>query len=303
LIVADLSGRELERQLAGPGIRLRTGPVVTRIQSRLPAVVEGIALHYADYPTDDREGFADFRVRIGRPRNLRRWLQPQAYFLFDGHAPFAPLPLDQGFPMLEWGLNWCVSAHCHQYLIFHAAAIEKAGRTLVLPAPPGTGKSTLCAGLVHRGWRLLSDELTLIDFGTCSVVPLPRPVSLKNASIDVIRDFAPDAEIGVPVHDTTKGSVAHMRVPTDSVHRAGETALPGWMVLPSYQAGASARLRPLSRARGLMKLAENAFNYNVHGRRGFDLLARFVDACGCYEFAYGDLGEATAVFDDLAAGR
>ena len=36
LIVADLSDRELEHRLAGPGLRLRTGPVVARIQSRLP---------------------------------------------------------------------------------------------------------------------------------------------------------------------------------------------------------------------------------------------------------------------------
>jgi predicted ATPase len=31
---------------------------------------------------------------------------------------------------------------------------------VILPAPPGSGKSTLCAALVTRGWRLLSDELT-----------------------------------------------------------------------------------------------------------------------------------------------
>jgi HprK-related kinase A len=301
LIVADLSDRELERTLAGPGIRLRTGPFVSRIQSRLPAVVRGIGLHYAEYPTEDDESFADFRVRVGRPPNVRRWLRPQAQFFVDGNLPFAPLPLDQAFPMLEWGLNWCVSAHCHQYLIFHSAVVERSGRALILPAPPGTGKSTLCAGLVNRGWRLMSDELTLIDMASCSVVPLPRPVSLKNASIEVIRAFAPGVAIGPTVHDTTKGSVAHMRAPTDSVHRALETARPGWIVLPRYQAGVAAKLTSLSKARALMQLADNAFNYSFHGRRGFEFLARFVDLCGCYAFTYGDLEEAAAVFNDLAA--
>ena len=301
MIVADLSDRELERQLAGPGIRLRTGPVVSRIQSRLPAVVRGIALHYAEYPAEEDESFADFHVRVARPGNLRRWLRPQAQFFVDDNLPFAPLPLDQAFPMLEWGLNWCVSAHCHQYLIFHSAVVEKSGRALILPAPPGSGKSTLCAGLVNRGWRLLSDELTLIDIATCSVVPLARPVSLKNASIDVIRAFAPGAAIGPAVHDTAKGSVAHMRAPAESVRRGMETARPGWIVLPRYQAGAPARLTPLSKARGLMQMADNAFNYSAHGRRGFEFLARFVDLCGCYEFAYGDLEEAAIVFDELAA--
>jgi HprK-related kinase A len=301
LIVAELSDRELEKQLAGPGLRLRTGPVVARIQSRLPAIVRAIALHYADYSTERDESFADFRVRVARPRNVRGWLRPQAQFFVDGNLPFAPLPLDQAFPMLEWGLNWCVSAHCHQYLILHAAVVERSGRALILPAPPGSGKSTLCAGLVNRGWRLLSDELTLIDIASGSVVPLPRPVSLKNASIDVIRAFAPTAAIGPAVHDTTKGSVAHMRAPSDSVRRGTEKARPGWVVLPRYQAGVTARLTPLSSARGLMQMADNACNYSAHGRRGFEFLARFVDQCSCYEFVYGDLEEAAAVFTDLAA--
>jgi len=301
LIVADLSYRELEQRLAGPGLRLRTGPLVSLIRSRLPAVVRGISLLYAEYPTDDAGGFADFRVQVDRPRNLRRWLQPQAHFFSDGSVPFKPLPLDQAFPMLEWGLNWCVSSHCHQYLMFHAAVVEKSGRALILPAPPGSGKSTLCAGLVNRGWRLLSDELALIETGSGRVVPLPRPVSLKNASIDVIRVFAPGVAISRPVHDTAKGSVAHMRAPSDSVGRALETARPGWIVIPRYEAGLAAALIPLSRARGLMRMADNAFNYSVHGRGGYQVLAQIIDQCSCYEFGYGDLEEAAAVFNDLAA--
>lgn len=279
---------------------MRTGPIVSRIQSRLPDVVRGIALNYGEYQAEEDESFADFHVRVGRPASVRRWLRPQAQFFVDGNVPFAPLPLDQAFPMLEWGLNWCVSAHCHQYLIFHAAVVEKSGRALVLPAPAGSGKSTLCAGLIHRGWRLLSDELTLIDTSTCNVVPMPRPVSLKNGSIDVIRAFAPNAAIGPAVHDTTKGTVAHLRAPTESVRRETETARPGWIVLPRYVAGAASRLTKLSRALGFMQMAENAFNYSAHGRRGFEFLARFVDQCACHEFAYGDLDAAAKVFDDLA---
>jgi len=300
LIVADLSFRDLERRLAGPGIRLRTGPVVSRIQSPLGTVSRAIALHYADYSTDDERGFADFHVRVGRPRDLRRWVQPQAHFFFDGNSPFAPLPLDQAFPMLEWGLNWCVSAHCHQYLVLHAAVVEKFGRALILPAPPGAGKSTLCAGLIHRGWRLLSDELALIEFASERVVPMPRPVSLKNASIGVMRAFAPTAAIGPLVRDTVKGTVAHMRAPSESVRRAVETAVPGWIVLPRYRAGDPAMLTPLSKARALMQMADNAFNYSVHGRRGFETMARIVDRCKCYEFAYGDIEEAVAVVNAVA---
>jgi hypothetical protein len=302
LIVADLSRSELEVRLGGLGLRLRTGPIVSCLQSRLPAVAAGIALHYGEYPTEDSDGFADFHVRVARPRSLRRWVRPQAFLFIDGQAPFTPLPLDQAFPMLEWGLNWCLSAHCHQYLVFHAAVVERSGRALLLPAPPGSGKSTLCAGLVHRGWRLLSDELALIDPATANVVPLARPVSLKNRSIDVMRAFAPNAVFSPPVHDTTKGTVAHMRAPTDSVRRVRETARVRWIAFPRYEAGTAARLTSMSRARGFMEMVRSGVNYGVHGRSGFELLAGVVDASSCFEFAYGDLEEAAGVFESLAAG-
>src|SRR5207237_9446853 len=205
MIVGDLPTDDLARRLRSNGLRVRTGPIVNRIQSRLPRVAQGVALHYAEHPLEDPDGFADFHVRLASPRSVRRWLRPQAVFQFDGARPFLPLPADQAFPMLEWGLNWCVSSHCHQYLIVHSASVEKSGLALLLPGPPGSGKSTLCAGLVNRGWRLLSDELTLLDLATGHVVPLPRPVSLKNASTDATQRFAPDAPLSPPGHDTGHG--------------------------------------------------------------------------------------------------
>ena len=302
MIVAELKDRELADLLAGPGLRLRTGPVVTRIQSHLPEVARGVALHYAAHPVERPEGFADFHVRIAPPRNLRRWLRPQVLFQFDGAPPFLPLPADQAFPILEWGLNWCVSAHYHRHFILHAAVVERSGGALLLPAPPGSGKSTLCAGLLSRGWRLLSDELALIDPATGDVVPLPRPVSLKNASIEVIARFAPGAVLGPTVRDTLKGSVAHMTPPVDSVRRASEPARPRWVVLPRYEAGAVLRLEPLPRGRAFMQLVDSAFNYHLYGREGFEVLARMVETCACYQLAYGDLEDAVRACADLATG-
>jgi len=301
LTLGELSPRTLSDELGSHGLRLRTGAIVTRIRTELPEIAQSMGVVYREHPIESHASFADFHVCIARPRGVRRWLKPQVVFEFDGAPPFLPLPADQAFPILEWGLNWCISTHCHHYLVIHAAVVEQDGRALLLPAPPGSGKSTLCAGLVSRGWRLLSDELALLDPATGSIAPLARPVSLKNASIEVIRSFAPDAVLSATVHDTLKGSVAHMKPPRDSVRRALESARPRWIVTPRYQAGATSDLRPFSRGKAFMQLAQSAFNYHLYGRAGFDLLATTVERSDCYEFTYSDLESAVSILAQLAA--
>jgi HprK-related kinase A len=300
LIVSDLTPARLQAALIGPGLVLRTGPLTTRIRSPLGSVHEAVRLHYGAHPVLADEAFADFHVRVDRPMGARRWYKPQAIFSFDGGFPFTPLPLSQAFPLLEWGLNWCVYSHCDQFLTLHSAVLERGGHALLMPAHSGSGKSTLCAALAFRGWRLMSDELALVLPSGREVQALPRPISLKNQSIDIIRQFAADAVFGPVVRDTLKGSVCHVRPPAGAVEQADVPASPRWVVFPKYVAGAPAELRPLSRAQGFMKMLGQTFNSDNHGREGFATLANLVEQVDCYEFSYGRLDEAIAIFDRLA---
>jgi HprK-related kinase A len=301
LTVASVPPTQLRARLASSGLRLRTGEFVTCIRSAIPRVADGIALLYGEYPLADDAGFTDFYVNLNRSSGLRHWWRPQVLFDYDGAEPFTPLPLNQAFPMLEWGMNWCVTSRVHSCLVIHAALIEKNGRAAILPAPPGSGKSTLCAALIHRGWRLLSDELTLVRLDTGELTGLARPVSLKNASIDLIRAWAPEAVFTPPVLDTVKGTVAHMKAPSESIARAGEPASPAWIVFPRYVAGAAPELAPIPKARAFMRVAENAFNYSLLGKAGFEATARLIDRSASFDFSYSRLEDAVSVFDRLAA--
>lgn len=299
--ISALNQAQLRQRLGEDGLCIRTGPFITRMHASksLAAVADGIGLLYGDYPLADAEDFTDFHIRLAVPNGLRRWLRPQVLFQFDGTRTFKPLPADQAFPMFEWGLNWCVSSHAHSYLIIHAAVLEKHGHAVILPAPPGSGKSTLCAALAQRGWRLLSDELALIRLSDGGIVPLPRPVSLKNASIDIMRNYAPGAVFSRAVHDTMKGTVAHMKAPAESVARADECARPGWVIFPRYEAGADTRLTSAPKARAFMRAADNAFNYSLLGKHGFACLAGLIEASSCHDFVYSKLDEAIDVFNKL----
>jgi hypothetical protein len=71
-------------------------------------------------------------------------------------------------------------------------------------------------------------------------------------------------------------------------------------VFPQFSLGVKAEFRRLSKAKALIRTAQNAFNFGVHGRDAFEQLARVVDGCDCFEFTYDDLDEAVARFRELA---
>jgi HprK-related kinase A len=301
--VATLGRAGVHARLQSPqGLSLRMGPVAAKVRTSLPQVADSISMLYASYALAPPNEFVDFDVAIRRPIGLRAFWRPQVTFALEGEFPFVPLRGDQGFPMLEWGLNWCMYSVCHQYLTLHAAVLERGGKALILPAPSGSGKSTLCSGLLFNGWRLLSDELTLICPRAGNIVPMPRPVSVKNASIEVLSSLIPQIRFGSRVEETNKGVVAHFAAPADAVARASERAIPAWVVLPRYVQGAPATLTSMPKARAFMSLIENAFNYDVFGIEGFHLLGSVIDRSKCFSFQYGHLPEAIALFAKLADG-
>jgi HprK-related kinase A len=299
LLLSQLNSHDIRARLRNGGLRLRMGDFTVHLTTSLSGVADGISLMYGGFPLIPEEGFADFHVSVDSPSGLRRWFRPQVLFSHDGYMPFKPLPVEHGYAQLEWGLNWCISSHCHQYLVIHAGVIEKNGYAVILPAPPGSGKSTLCAALVQRGWRLLSDELALVSRHDGLLKPIARPVNLKNQSIDVIRAFEPTAVIGTPANDTSKGTVAHMRAPAESIARAQESAQPAWVIFPKYEAGSTARLSPMPKGNAFIELAESAFNYSSLGEEGFRVLADIIDNSDCYRFSYSSLDEAVAIFSAL----
>jgi len=297
--VNALSRAELADRLKGEGLRLRTGPFVFSLRSPFEAVAAGIERLYENFSIADNATFADFHIAIRYAKGLRRIIRPQSVFEFDGSVPFKPLAAQQAFALLEWGMNWCIYSHAHSFLIIHGAVLERSGQALILPAPSGSGKSTLCAAMMNRGWRLLSDELILIDPASGMINPLGRPISLKNRSIDVLRQFAPNAMITDPIHDTAKGSVAHMKPTTDSVARTDEPVLPRWIIFPCYTADSATQLEPLGKADTFMRLIDNAFNYSILRERGFETIAATMNRADSFTARYSDLEDVIRRIDGM----
>ena len=299
MIVGDLSRREFGRRLAGDGLALQFGPFNLRIRSNLSSFASLAHQLYAPYSLHEPEAISDFHVQISAPHGLRRWVRRQANFGIDGQFPFAPYTVDHAFPALEWGINWCVATRAHHLLMLHSAGIERNGQAMLFPASPGHGKSTLCTALIHSGWRLMSDEFGLVRPEDGLLLPLPRLIPLKNESIEVIRNFRPQAIIGPSFLNTRKGTVAHVQPPVDSIKRAQEPARPRWFVFPRWFAGAPLALEPMPKSQAFLMVATNAFNYEVLDETAFRLVTDMVRSCDSYSLTYSDLDEAVNALDAL----
>ncbi|MBC9070553.1 HprK-related kinase A [Thauera sp. CAU 1555] len=299
--LGTLPRETLARWLAQGRLGLRTGPFTFRIASKEAVVADNLRLLYAHHLVIDSPPFADFHVSLERPASPRRWLRPQVDFRLDGYSPFLSLPAPQAFALFEWGMNWCIASHAHQYLLLHAAVLARGDDAALLPAPPGAGKSTLCAYLAHRGWRLLSDELALIDPANGLVHGLARPVNLKNAAIDVIRDTLPEAVLNTPVPDTKKGTVAHLAPPASAVAAVDRPARLQWIVTPRYLSGSALHTERIPRPEAMAMLIDNAFNYDVLGATAFTALADLISRAPAIDLCYERLEEAREWFGALKA--
>lgn len=269
---------------------LRIAPFVIRVRTPFASVLEHLEFFYGDCEKP-RDTFVDFDVRVLPGLGVHRLWRPQARFLVDDQNPFLPLPADQAAPMFEWGLNWTIASRALGYVVFHAAVLEKHGQAIILPGFPGAGKSTLCAALCHlRGWRLLSDELAILDPGSGLLIANPRPISLKNASIDIVGQF-PGARIGKRFADTRKGTVAHAAPTREAIERCAEPARPRWLVFPQFTPGGG-QTAPVSHAEAFALIGEQSFNQERMGEVGFRALCHLLGSVDCHQIEYGSTAEA-----------
>jgi len=285
---------------------LTIGPFSFAIATDSDAVASDLARiyqHFGCRPSSKsaRPDFVDFDIAVRTRSPLRRYIKPQIDFYLNERRPFKPLPRDQGYAMLEWGMNWCIANHAHQYLIVHAGVVERNGRAVVMPAVQGAGKSTLTAALVYSGWRLFSDELALLGLGDQWAYPVPRPINLKNESIAIIDAYIGGGVFSRPAHDTSKGTVALLQPPAASVEAMKIGAPVGAIVFPRYVPDSGVQLTAVERAVAFEEIIAHCFNYHLLGVEGFDLLYGIISASPCYTLEYSDFDLARAALAELVA--
>jgi len=278
---------------------VKTSPFSFKVSSHFPSVIKNLSTLYPDSLLTS-SGTADFNVSVNMPFVSAIPLFKRALFSLDGFAPFTRGPIDHSHALLEWGMNWCVSKYGADRLIIHAACVARKQKAVLLSGDSGSGKSTLSCALMNESYRLLTDELTLVNLENSLVTPFVRPVSLKDKAIDVIQKRYPSAVIGLVAHNTHKGTVSHCRPSDLSWSTMMEPAEIRGIVFPKYNALATdIKVSQISSLDSFTKLLEQAFNIHILGSKAINMLQQICERTPAFEITYSDTQHAIDFVNEL----
>src|SRR3546814_5737087 len=105
--------------------------------------------------------------------------------------------------------------------------------------------------LGERGWRLMCDELALVDLAGGQMFAFPRLISLKNGAISAMRAEADEARFGPLLAATRKGDIRQVGGGGNAVEQMGEGASPAMLLFPRF--GFEPATRPVARSECFMR--------------------------------------------------
>jgi hypothetical protein len=203
-------------------------------------------------------------------------------------------------------LMWTAAVNHHEFFLdIHAGVISDGSRCILLPAPAGSGKSTLTASLVHAGYQFFSDEVALLEKDTFNVFPVPLAIGIKTSGIAALADRFPHLR-ELQVHQRGDGKrVVYMTPPPELRPVNDDPRLVAALVFPRYTTDASTSLVPLSKCDALKRLLDECLA--VPSPLDFttvEALVKWISRIPCYGLTYESsetaIAEIKSVFDRSA---
>ena len=260
-------------------------------------------VHYPDDATRDRLHPVFEHLHIDHePEHLRNKVAVDFEPTEEGiviHWNGKPVQMAVPAPQLATFLQEKMMTGAYQaakYLIaLHAGSVEKDGRVVILPATAESGKTTLTATLVARGYRLFSDEVTSLDYEG-QAHPLPFCMNIKEGSWPVLAADYPELQ-NRETHKRFDGQNIRF-LPPKNMHTGRQKA--SHIVFPRYTPGAATTLTPLSAKEALARIKDASYQvqYNMDERK-FEKILQNLIALPKYELLYSDRDEAVRAIDGL----
>jgi hypothetical protein len=209
----------------------------------------------------------------------------------DGVAVGRAPRLSEMAPIVKAAL-WQSAINAHDFLFyFHAGVVGTGASCVLLPAAAGSGKSSLTAALVHRGFRYFSDEVALIEPFSFHVSPMPLAMCIKSTGWDLMARYYPEI-LSLPVHVRSDGKVLHY-IPPPAV-AAEQIPLPvRHIIFPRYEQNAPTRLARVKRSEALGRLMGECLALRQRlDHENVRQIVGWIAGIECYELTFSSLETA-----------
>jgi len=167
--------------------------------------------------------------------------------------------------------------HC-----LHAAAVSKEGRSLVIPANSGAGKSTFTTWLVANGFEYLTDELIMVNDQN-TLDGIARPIQIKAHGLEAVDHLIADKSLVQKGRFATALPAACL----EGVQVAADQQQLAMFVFPKYKAESKYSFERLSSAEAGMNLMANHVNARSLEGHGFRAMMELIRNTPCYSLEYG----------------
>lgn len=167
----------------------------------------------------------------------------------------------------------------------HASAVSNGRKTILFPAAPGSGKTTIAALLQDLGFKLVSDDFVPIDRYSFCAWPFPIAMSVKQGSINVLSAMYPDLEQNPTTQISAEKTVRYLRPEADS-NFFGEPLPVNEFVFVKYNQSAGMEWEKLDQVKAVQKLLDQSWISPAEGVPPilFDRLANW----SFYQLTYSD---------------
>jgi len=174
----------------------------------------------------------------------------------------------------------------------HAAAVAYGNTSVLIPGVSGSGKSSIAAWLLDRGFTYLTDEVAvLLEHGR--ILGLSRAVVLKPGA----------AEVAATLSALQNGSIIEcgshiLGLPAD-VDALPQPRGVGLMIFPQFEAGGDVKIQPMSPGEAGLKLIASNLNARNLTDGGLGSIAALARETPAVALRYGKFEQLAGTLDEL----
>ena len=210
--------------------------------------------------------------------------------------------VDQLAPIVK-SLVWQTAVRDQPFFLdIHAGVVGNGAACVILPAAPGSGKSTLTASLVHAGFEYFSDEVALLREGSLDVYPVPLAICVKTTGVEALAERFPELR-ALAIHRRGDGKdVIYLAPPRASLPASAEAHPVAAIVFPRYVAGASTELAALAKVDAIKRVMDECLVVTPPlDSAKVGALVRWIERTPCYSLRYDSSDDAVAAVRSVFA--